>query len=80
MLPCARLIVEFELSWAVAFRTSPRGVVGGGALLSHSWSGVFIFMHPAVLEEPVDPPPPPSTPQHEAGRVCWVETVDCLDE
>lgn len=37
---------------------------GGGAFLSHSWSGAFIFMHPAVLEE-LAAPPPPSTPQHE---------------
>ncbi|KAM7376403.1 hypothetical protein PAMP_006139 [Pampus punctatissimus] len=28
----------------------------------HSWSGAFIFMHPAVLEEPAAPPP--STPRH----------------
>lgn len=31
---------------------------------SHSWSGAFIFMHPAVPEEPAAPPPP-STPRHE---------------
>lgn len=37
---------------------------GGGTFLSHSWSGAFIFMHPAVLEESAAPPPP-STPRHE---------------
>lgn len=76
----ARLIVGFVLSWAVVFRTSPRGGwVGGGVAESQLVWG-FYFYAPSCPGGARGPSPTPSTPQYEAGKVCWVETVDCLDE
>lgn len=78
MLSCVCLIVEFVLSWAVVFRTNPRGGGGGVAESQLVWG--FYFYAPSCPGGARGTSPTPSTPQHEAGRVCWVETVDCLDE
>lgn len=54
----------------------PALVLGGrGGLLRHSWSWLFIFMHPAVLA-PVDPPPPrPHPSMRRRGSVEVVVVV-----